>query len=420
MVWVISALNNALDGKPWSFAGVIFGLERIRDDEGRPLSERRAPSSIKDGVPIELRSCPYADERLGQPMNVSALAQVMTHGNSVLTEISAFRAMGWQGTPGWDQVLATVIDQLASPACYLLQNRDRRGPVPARHAVGHKLAAGYFGVLRKLLMQEAMGEHHPVSVESLLAFAKKHRALIGASEACAGPPRMIALVSDALIRGTSDTPPRLPPERVSMARLLCLQVQVGITWELFDLESERRFLIDEIGRVHMRPRNSFLERKLDERIDELRGGLACAGADSRALPNARCDDLLERLRIVLRNPCEDGSYDRTRDAIIELLSYGNGALEVTLPSGHGVIGGSFARYLVAFREFVRAQWAIENELRTLLGFPVDVHVHLHPTVLPKPMALDWYEVVLGHRLLSGVPPSCEWTLRNNLRTASIA
>jgi len=415
---VRSDLDDALDGKPWSFAGVVFGLERIIDDEGRPVSERRAPSSVKDGVEIELRSCPYPDERLGQPMNASALAQLTRHLDSVLAEVARFRAMGPRGTPTWAEVFEAVIDQLVSPARYLLEKRDRRGPVPAQSAVGHKLAAGYFGVLRNLLVREALGDHYPVSVESLLAFVKKQRALIGASEVCAGPPKMITRVSDILIHGMPDSPFCLPLERASMARLFCLQVQVGIAWEAFDLESERRLLVDEIGRDHMRARNLFLKHKLDMRLDEL-GRAETAEVPPAKLPETLPRESRERLRQVLRAPCEDGSYERASASIGELFACGDGAMDVTLPRADAVVGTSFAKYLVTFREFVRAQWALERELRKLLGFAVDAPVHLHATALPKPKGLGWYEAIVGHSVRSEPSPNSGWILGNRLRTASI-
>lgn len=414
-----SDLDNALDAKPWSFAGVVFGLEQIRDDEGRPLSERRAPSVVKDGVLIELRSCPYSDERLGQPMNMSALTQVKRHLEAVLEEVAQFRAMSPEGNPTWAEVFVAVIDQLAAPARYLLETRARRGPVPAQCAVGHKLAAGYFDVLRKLLLREALGDRRPVSVKNLLTFVKEQRALIGASEVCAGPPNLIARVSEVLVNGMPTDAVALPLERVSIARLLSLQVQVGIAWELFDLESERRFLFDEIGRAHLRPRNAFIERKLDERIDELSRGAGSIGVALPELPETLAPDALKRLETVLHEPRENGSYVRTRDVIGQLLSYSDGAVELTLPSADAVVAASFARYLVTFREFVRVQCTIEQELRTRLGFAVDASIKLHPTVLPKPKGLDWYEVVLGHSLRSEPVPSAPWTLGNHHRNASI-
>ena len=415
-----SDLDNALDGKPWSFAGVVFGLEHIRDDEGRPISERRAPSVVKDGVPMELRSCPYSDERRGQPMNMSALTQVKQHLEAVLEEVAQFRAMSPEGNPTWAEVFAAVIDQLAGPARYLLETRARRGAVPAQCAVGHKLAAGYFDVLRKLLLREALGDRRPVSVKNLLTFVKEQRSLIGASEVCAGPPKLIVRVSDVLVNGMPTGAVALPLERVSIARLLSLHVQVGIAWELFDLESEKRFLIDEIGRAHIRPRNAFIERKLDERIDELSRGAGSIGVALPELPETLATDARKRLETVLQEPCENGSYARASEVIGQLLSYSDGAVELTLPSADAVVAASFARYLVTFREFVCVQCAIEQELRTRLGFTVEASIKLHPTVLPKPKGLDWYEVVVGHSLRSDLAPSARWTLGNHHRKASIA
>jgi hypothetical protein len=94
-------------------------------------------------------------------------------------------------------------------------------------------------------------------------------------------------------------------------------------------------------------------------------------------------------------------------------------MDVTLPRADAVVGESFAKYLVTFREFVRAQWALERELRKLLDLAVDAPVHLHATALPKPKALGWYEAIIGHSVRSEPSPNSGWILGNRLRTASI-
>ena len=84
-------LVDALNGGAWSVSAVIFDLNDMLDDEGRPISERRANAAVRAGVEMDMRECPYAGIRHGRLMNTSALAQVSHHYNPVMGEIAAFR-----------------------------------------------------------------------------------------------------------------------------------------------------------------------------------------------------------------------------------------------------------------------------------------------------------------------------------------
>ena len=102
--------------EPWAFSQLIAGLDDVLDEEGRPLAERRAPSALKDGVPMELGPCPYADSRQGEPMNLSALEQITRHLKPVFRELRAFHAALPAGSPSHDRMFLAVLDQLAGPA----------------------------------------------------------------------------------------------------------------------------------------------------------------------------------------------------------------------------------------------------------------------------------------------------------------
>ena len=70
------SLVEALSEGAWSVSAVVFDLNDIVDNEGRPVSERRADAAARAGVEMEMRQCPYAGIRHDKWMNVSALAQI--------------------------------------------------------------------------------------------------------------------------------------------------------------------------------------------------------------------------------------------------------------------------------------------------------------------------------------------------------
>src|SRR5258708_7631247 len=67
----------------------------MRDEEGRPLGEHKAPPEQRCGAPLELRTCPYAGSRQNhlRPMNVSAMKQMLAHWEEALGGIALLRSM---------------------------------------------------------------------------------------------------------------------------------------------------------------------------------------------------------------------------------------------------------------------------------------------------------------------------------------
>lgn len=387
-------LADALNGQAWSVSAILFDLTDLLDEEGRPISERRADAAVRAGVEMEMRECPYAGIRQGQWMNMSALVQVTTHYNAVMAEIAAFRRQSGAGAHAWSDILAAVLDQLARPTLHLLQQRDARSPVPGRVAVGHKLAAGYFGVMRTLHERLALGAELPVSTQALLDLVDETGALVGPAEVCAGSPQMIRNASTILVEGGPDKDVELPAARLVMARCLALQFQLGIVWQYYD-RGHLWELIHGATRQQLVPGNLSMTRKLERAAAEI-APAAPPRPDAARLPVALDGALRERLAAALQDAAEAQLLEVDIRSAELLLGEAGSAIRYAGAAAPFAL--RVARYLAVRRLFVDTLSQLERELRTQLGYPLDTPVRLGATVFPMPQALPWYELVLGRRI----------------------
>jgi len=388
------SLVDALNGGAWSVSAVVFDLNDMMDDEGRPISERRADAPVRAKVEMDMRECPYAGIRHGRWINMSALAQVSEHYNPVMGEIAAFRRQVGGADATWPDILAAVLDQLARPAIHLLQQRDAVGPVPAHTAVGHKLAAGFFGVMRTLHERLALGAALPVSTEAFLALVEETGALVGPAEACAGSPQMLRKASTVLVEGGTANDVTLDQARLDVARCLALQVQLGIFWRFYD-QIHLWELIRGETRKRLVPGNVFLERKLERAKEEILPA-APARPDSAGLPAALDPDVRYRLSDALRDAANPQALEEDLHTATRLL--GEAGSAIRYEGAVAPFALRVARYLNAHRLFVAELCALERRLRVLLGFPAEAPIHLGATVFPTPQALPWYELVIGRRI----------------------
>ncbi len=405
---------------PWAVSDFFFGIEEIVDEEGRPIAERRAPSAVKEGVAIELRPCPYKDERHGIDMNVSALAQITSHLPGVLADMACMRSSLAGHAPTWLDIYALIIDMLIAPGMQLLRTQGTR-PISGKMAVGYKLAAGYFGVLRALLVHEAKGNAVPRDVPEFLAFIKERRSLIGASEACAGPPVMIVKTTTMLLHGDSTAEIIHDTARLAIARALATQLALGVVWELFDAAVEKEVLIGfppgEPSPLSFSPRNVFMTRALKRRKAEMDTSDACIAHGSAALlsiPDVSQEDI-EALKNAMSRY---GDGTEIHGELSVLLAHGDGALDC---ASADMVVSRFAQYLRAYAAMIRTIVNIETTLRghvdraLNLAAPIKLNGHM----FPKSKALYWFESCFGHKIRYTIHPQVALELHNHHRRVRI-
>jgi len=389
------SLDAALNNDAWSVSAIIADLNDMLDDEGRPISERRADAAVRVDVEMEMRKCPFEGIRQDKWMNVSALAQISKYYNDALDDMAGFRRKTKETDASWNDILACIVELLAGPAIYLLQNHSKNGPVPAKLAVGHKLAAGMFGVLLTVHERLALGGKLDVTVDSFMDLVDELDALVGATfEACAGSPAMIRKASVALMEGEADNQVEISPFRIKIAHALALQVQLGIYWQLYDRIHLWSLLHGEF-RANLKPFNSFLENKLKQ---------AESTVKSQKPPQPDGSTLPEEIEMQQRMTIADALND---NADMNMLEEDKQTAEALINEAGSPIqyngdietfALSVANYLNTYRLFKTELSKIELELRELLTFPGETAIKLGGVAFPYPQAMSWYELILGRKL----------------------
>ncbi|HEY0483143.1 MAG TPA: hypothetical protein VGD37_36730 [Kofleriaceae bacterium] len=176
-----------------------------RDDEGRPLREGRTPPELLAPGEIEYRPCPYPGSRQasGRPMNVSALRQTSAHWDEIASALGLLRTSyaELRGGYGPDVMDLWRVSQLGSalPWYFVLTGE----PLPAYAAALSKATLGT-GILAQRLMLKMLTEAWtppPFTTPALLALAESTDTLVGETEVCSAPEKMIARFLDVLIAG---------------------------------------------------------------------------------------------------------------------------------------------------------------------------------------------------------------------------
>ena len=389
------SLDDALNEGAWSVSAIIADLNDMLDDEGRPISERRADAAARVDVEMEMRKCPFEGIRHDKWMNVSALTQITNYYKPVLAEMAAFRRQAEKANPTWDDILAGVVDLLAGPAIYLLQKRNPQDKVPAQIAVGHKLAAGMFGVLRGLHEQQALGDNIPISVDSFLYQINETDALVGAAmEACAGSPPMIRKASVALLEGNAEDQIEIDPLRLDIAHNLALQIQLGIFWKLYDRQHLWSLIMGDI-KEHLVPCNQFLQSKIENAANDLDSNPP-PKPDSSRLPATLDPTLREQLIAALDGDVDPKMLQEDLQAASDLLNEPGSVISYN--GDNKTFTQSVANYLNTYRLFKAELSRLEQQLRVHLGYPSETPIKLGGVVFPTPQALTWYELILGRRL----------------------
>ena len=389
------SLENALNENAWSVSAIIADLNDMLDDEGRPISERRADVAARVGVEMEMRKCPFEGIRHDKWMNVSALVQITQYYNPVLAEMAAFRRQSGHANPTWDDIFAGVVDLLAGPTIFLLQKRNSQDKVPAQIAVGHKLAAGMFGIMNDIQKRLALGDNIPVSVDSFLNIVDETDALVGATiEACAGSPAMIRKASIALLEGSAEHQIEIDPLRLDIARALALQVKLGIFWKMYDQQHLWLILKGEF-KEQLAPCNQFLQSKIENSTNDL-GTDSPPKPNSNMLPETMDPKLHQQLIAMLDGENDPKMLQEDLQTATNLLNEPGSVIGYN--GDNKIFALSVANYLNTYRLFKAELSRLEQQLREHLGFPSETPIKLGGVVFPSPQALTWYELILGRRL----------------------
>jgi hypothetical protein len=195
-----------------------------RDEEDRPLREGRTPPEYRRPDEIEYRPCPYAGSRqvAGRPMNVSALRQTSAHWDEILYALGLLRAAYAEANGGRGPEILNLwrVSQLGSalPWFHVLSGE----PLPAYAAALSKATLGT-GILAQRLLLRTVAEASmlpPFSPRTLAELAESTGTLVGESEVCSAPDRMIARFLEVLVGDPDASAAPAPPavERLVAAR----------------------------------------------------------------------------------------------------------------------------------------------------------------------------------------------------------
>lgn len=181
-----------------------------RDDEGRPLREGRTPDELLQLGEIEYRACPYPGSRQQSAlvpalvMNVSALRQTSAHWDELVETLGFLRTAYAEARGGYGPDVMDLwrVSQLGSALPWFFVLRGE--PLPAYAAALSKATLGT-GILAQRLMQRMLTERWlppPFTAPALVALAESTGTLVGATEVCSAPEKMIARFLEILVAGT--------------------------------------------------------------------------------------------------------------------------------------------------------------------------------------------------------------------------
>jgi len=201
-----------------------------RDEEGRPLREGRTPAEYLRPGEVEYRPCPYPGSRQvphnamtegdrsiagqgpratlarGNPrgMNVSALRQTSAHWDEIVETLGFLRAAYAEARGGYGPDVMDLwrVSQLGSALPWFFVLRGE--PLPAYAAALSKATLGT-GILAQRLILKMLAEAWqppPFTSPALLALAESTGTLVGETEVCSAPEKMIAKFLDIMVDGT--------------------------------------------------------------------------------------------------------------------------------------------------------------------------------------------------------------------------
>ncbi|MEZ4271263.1 MAG: hypothetical protein R3C68_07475 [Myxococcota bacterium] len=388
----------------------------MRDVDGRPLGEGKAPPNARRGVPFERRDCPYPGHRRGLPMNVSALKHMRTHWQTVLTYLQELRqrCMEHSSRPDltWWDVHRICVAAISVPA-YLTLRAERPvqdGALPPPAAALYKAMIGVYTVVRAMLKEHAAQPLPAPSVEQLQTYAETKNYLTANHEACAGPPGLIAeLLSVLLGRATVNRDHCVEMDNTTivgdvtaLSRAVNDQLLLADAMTCFDHLSEARLLKDLARVAELKQRHPQSGDILGERVQSH----ALRLARDVDLPNLTraTETYFDHIRTLASNEStrlhayvsgKSGPQEQTREVQDFIRQCGYGwAKEDKIRTWLSQALLSYADARRAHRQCVQR---LENTVAKRLGLPQKPFEHpLEGSVLlPRHHVHAWLENLVG-------------------------
>lgn len=186
-----------------------------RDDEDRLIREGRTPKAFIRPGEIEYKTCPYPGSRFQHecPMNVSALRQMSGHWDDILDALAVMRIayVEQRGEHTPELMDLWRVGQLGSALPWFYILRGGGMPSPAYAAALAKITLGVGLWAQRLLVDWLAGAWTPVALtpQAILESTEANGTLVGESEVCAGPDKMMLRFFEVLVSGhpEDDNPP---------------------------------------------------------------------------------------------------------------------------------------------------------------------------------------------------------------------
>lgn len=181
----------------------MLEAQDLRDDEGRLIREGRTPPALIRPGEIEYKPCPYSGSRHQHrnPMNVSALRPISAHWDDILDATAACRSLYG---PGVELMDLWRVAQLGSALPWFSILRGQTAPAYAAGLAKITLGVGLWA--QRVLVDQLAGRAQPVAytAASIYASTDGNGTLIGDTEVCTGPEKMMVRYFECLV-GAADT-----------------------------------------------------------------------------------------------------------------------------------------------------------------------------------------------------------------------
>lgn len=190
---------------PWILR--ILEEQFHRDDDDRLIREGRAPKELIRPGEIEYKTCPYPGSRFQHecPMNVSALRQLSAHWDDVLDALAVMRGAYAEQRGEHAPALMDLwrVAQLGSALPWFYILRGGGMPSPAYAAALAKVTLGVGLWAQRVLVDWLAGAWTPAPLtpRAILESTEANGTLLGETEVCSGPEKMMIRFFEVLVAG---------------------------------------------------------------------------------------------------------------------------------------------------------------------------------------------------------------------------